>query len=574
MNRPNVIFLIVDSLRFDRMGLAGHDPSPTPAMDYWLSKGLLLRNAFAVGCPTEFAYPGLTTSTLPLDYGGYAQGITHRPKALAEVFRDAGYHTMRMVHDSFESDGAYERGFDQMLHFYDARRLHECAMVEVNHFRRLYRSGAQTLAQGVPELVERVRYKFREFASFARELQEQKSRGLLADSRLLAGYDYEQLTRAIAAEETLFAADPAEYARRIILSEEGEAFTFLEKFTESEREGRASRVIDGLNRRLMLRSLFSLLASAVRGRPNRQALRRHMHYLRHSHGRRVKFPSGGYLIKKLCDWVGSDHDGRPFFAWVHTVDVHEQNCWSYDMADGSALIEGEFASHRQLLRRIASRGGAYGGNPVYDLSVSYTDLQVDRLFRFLETSGRLADTVVVLTGDHGHNSAMWPVRSPYHVAEAFYDELYHVPVGFTGAGIVPRQSSALCSSLDIGSTLLGLIGLPIPPSFRGRDMGQSELASVNEVYAEHMGRGLCDLKLKPIKLSVRSNTAKLVYETAPGVRAEAGQIVQFYDLANDPLELTNLAAGTSHPEKKRLLLLAQRRVAEIRSHCGCQERSA
>lgn len=564
MPRPNVIFLIIDSLRYDRTGLGGHQPSPTPAIDHWLKRGLRLHNAFSVGCPTEFAYPGLTTSTLPLDYGGYAQGITHRPKALAEVFRDAGYHTMRLVHDSFESDGAYERGFEEMLHFYDVRRLHECAMVEVSHFRRLHRSGAQSLAEAKQELAERVSYKFREFAGFARQMQEEKAKGLLSDSVLLQGYDYEELARVIAAEETRFRSDPAGYAERIIVDENSPAFGFLPEFTQRHQNpGRTA--VDGVNRGVMLRSLMTVLGGGLRGRFNSQALRRQFHYLRHPHRERVKFPSGGYLIKKLCDWIGTDHGSRPFLAWVHTVDVHEQNCWSYDVAGEPDRLATEASAHRELLRRIAARGGAYGGNPVYDLSVRYTDLQVERLFRFLESSGRLDDTLVVLTADHGHNSTAWPVRPVYHVAEEFYDDLYHVPVGFVGAGTAAREWSGLASSLDIGATVLGLAGLPVPASFRGQDLSKPGAGGRSHVLAEHMGRGLCDLKLKPVKLCVRTPTAKLVYEVEPTQAPDGGVVRHYYNLAEDPQELVNLGPAPQHGEFAGLRHIAVTRVAEIRA---------
>lgn len=567
MRHPNVIFLIIDSLRYDRTGLGGHQPSPTPAMDRWLQRGLRLRNAFAVGCPTEFAYPGLSTSTLPLDHGGYAQGITRRPKALAEAFRDAGYHTMRLVHDSFESDGAYERGFEEMLHFYDVRRLLECAMVEVNHFRRLRRAGVQPIAEGVAELAERIRYKFHEFADFARQMQDEKVRGLLADSVLLQEYDYAALARTIAAEEARFRADPGRYAEQIILAEEPRVFGFLQEFTKRSTTFRQSAV-DGLNRGVVLRSLAAVLGAAFRGRLNRQALRRQFHYLRHPHRERVKFPSGGYLIKKLCEWVAADRGERPFFAWVHTVDVHEQNCWSYDLAGATDRLAAEAAAHRDLLRRIAARGPDYGGNPLYDLSVHYADMQVDRLFRFLESSGRLEDTVVVLTSDHGHNSTAWPVRPAYHVAEEFYDDLYHVPVGFVGAGVTPREWPGLASSLDIGATVLGLAGLPVPAGFQGRDLSQPGAGARSHVIAEHMGRGLCDFKLKPIKLCVRTPTAKLVYEVAPSQPAAQGVARHYYNLAEDPLELVNLGHAPQQPEFGRLHRIAVDRVHAVRHGAG------
>jgi arylsulfatase A-like enzyme len=562
MRPPNVIFLIIDSLRADRTGLGGHRPSPSPVLDGWLGEGLVLRRNFATGCPTEFAYPGLMTSTLPLDHGGYTNGITSRPQTLAESFQAAGYRTMRIVHDSFEANSGYGRGFAESIYRFDLRRLRERAMIEIGQFRRFYRADPGALPQLAAELAARLRHKFAEYDQYAAELAAADQRGDLQDTLLLQGIDYARLRELVLREQSVFVADPRAYAEPMITEQGPEALGFLQKFAQGQQP--KLRSLDRPGRWLILLSFLALVRHAAAGWPNRQALRHHSHYFGRPLASRVKYPSGAYYIEQLGRWIADQKGAQPFFAWLHLVDIHDQNFWSFDLPGDGQRQRAEYRAHREFLARIADRGSAYPGSPVYDLSVRYTDLQLGRLREILRQTGRARDTLVVITGDHGHNFPFWPRRAPFHQAEAFFDDLYHVPAGVVGPGVPARVHGGLSSSMDLGPTVLGLAGLPIPTAFRGRDLSQADAPEVAQVFSEHMGPGLCDFARKSMRIAVRSASGKLIYEVAPAAAADGGVVRAYYDLAADPHELCNLAAEPAGPERQRLEALVQARVQEIR----------
>src|SRR5437762_11544961 len=113
MNRKNVIVLVIDSLCFRRLGFGGHRPSPSPQMDALFQSGLVFSNCFAVGCPTDFGLLGIMTSSLPLDFGGYGNGLKNRPATLSEALKEKGYSSAYFSPVSAPSDWGTRRGYDE-----------------------------------------------------------------------------------------------------------------------------------------------------------------------------------------------------------------------------------------------------------------------------------------------------------------------------------------------------------------------------------------------------------------------------------------------------------------------------
>ena len=95
--RPNIILVIVDTLRYDRLGSSGYRPALTPNIDKLVANGLSFSNNHANGCVTSVAFPSIFTSTLPLDYGGYEDGIHNRPTSFPEILKNVGYENYGLI---------------------------------------------------------------------------------------------------------------------------------------------------------------------------------------------------------------------------------------------------------------------------------------------------------------------------------------------------------------------------------------------------------------------------------------------------------------------------------------------
>jgi arylsulfatase A-like enzyme len=110
-NGTSVVLISIDATRPDV--LLDGETTPAPFLRDLFEENFTLTSCFSTGYPTQFALPGLMSSTLPLDHGGYDYGIRDRPTAVAEVFADRGYDTVALVNGFMTGRlFSYNRGFE------------------------------------------------------------------------------------------------------------------------------------------------------------------------------------------------------------------------------------------------------------------------------------------------------------------------------------------------------------------------------------------------------------------------------------------------------------------------------
>ncbi|MFB9811039.1 sulfatase [Haloarcula sebkhae] len=130
----NVLFLVVDSLRYD--AVAG-DEFATPNLDQIADSGVWFSKCFSQGISTAPAMTSMLTGRYPLDYGGHWYLEENQP-TMAEQFQRNGYTTgaihsnpnvshLRNFHRGFdtfeenilplESEGMLERAPDDLLRY-------------------------------------------------------------------------------------------------------------------------------------------------------------------------------------------------------------------------------------------------------------------------------------------------------------------------------------------------------------------------------------------------------------------------------------------------------------------------
>jgi arylsulfatase A-like enzyme len=206
----------------------------------------------------------------------------------------------------------------------------------------------------------------------------------------------------------------------------------------------------------------------------------------------------------------------PFFLWLHYFDPHN-----------------EYMPHE---------GFAFGDGALdrYDGEIAYTDQQIGRLLEAFRRRGLLERTIVVLMADHGEG--FLEHGHIYH-STTLYDELLHIPLILHVPGALPQRASFVAAGIDVAPTLVSLLGLPIPQSFRGRPLrlvdGRFQDPGDVPVVAE--SRWDVDLR------AIRTGRWKLIVDRAGGAR-------KLFDLDTDPRERRNLRKR--HPEMVQRLEMA------------------
>ena len=237
------------------------------------------------------------------------------------------------------------------------------------------------------------------------------------------------------------------------------------------------------------------------------------------------------VVEPAIGWLRQIPKAQRFFAWVHLYDPHAPRDPPPPYAGRSA-------------------------DP-YDGEIAYADAQVGRLLESLRALGREADTLVVLTADHGEG--MGEHREMTH-GLFVYASTIRVPLilrlpGQVEAGSVREE---LVGAADLMPTVLELIGLTPPGDLHGRSLARGGAgAPRHSVYAETLFPHL-NFRWSALA-SLRSGRYKLI-------RAPRSEL---YDLAADPGETRNLygaepaIAARLERELERYLGAADVRDAEL-----------
>lgn len=177
----------------------------------------------------------------------------------------------------------------------------------------------------------------------------------------------------------------------------------------------------------------------------------------------------------------------------------------------------------------------------------HLDSQMARVFQALEKSGRLNDTIVIVTGDHGEEfmeKGRWGHNS------TFSQEQIRVPLLIHAPGRPPAMYAGMTSHLDLPATVMNLLGIEADPSIHsyGGDMLSPDFNRTYTVASDWHGNALITPELKMIfsKKSAANSASTTSLDDEPMSLAEAGtgyrsvlerftrELSRFYNLQRRP----------------------------------------
>jgi len=113
----NLVFILIDTLRADRVGAYGYERPTSANLDALARHGILFRDVLAQSSWTKTSMASLWTGTLPLNNGILRFEDALPPEVLmpAEILRDAGFRTAGVFRNGWVAPNF---GFDQGFEFY------------------------------------------------------------------------------------------------------------------------------------------------------------------------------------------------------------------------------------------------------------------------------------------------------------------------------------------------------------------------------------------------------------------------------------------------------------------------
>jgi arylsulfatase A-like enzyme len=176
---------------------------------------------------------------------------------------------------------------------------------------------------------------------------------------------------------------------------------------------------------------------------------------------------------------------------------------------------------------------------LYDEYLAYVDAEFGRFYDFLDESGVLEDTYLIVTADHGQ---LFERKIHGHVTSTLYDPLLQIPLLIARPGQREREDLfAPTSCVDILPTLFHITGKPIPAWCEGQVLpgfGRAGIGETRGIYAVEAKR---NRKMAPLKIGtvawIRERYKLIRYI---GFEGHDG-VHELYDLRNDPEEREDLS---------------------------------
>ena len=238
------------------------------------------------------------------------------------------------------------------------------------------------------------------------------------------------------------------------------------------------------------------------------------------------------LTDQALEWLGEYKRPAPFFLWVHYVDPHAPYRFRKEFAKRLGLSEEE-----ELPR-----------SDRYDTEIAFTDRHVGRLLEGVSRKSRPENTLIIFTADHGESLGE---HDYWGHGRHLYEPNLHIPLGVVWSGTLPPRTIQAPSLItDIAPTVLSLVGISSPTSFRGFDWWpvlqkgaeppydrithfQAHKGAVQTKKGAERGRqrGL-------LEVAVLHNGVKEILRVKHTAR-------KVYDLNDDPLELKSLVKKNS-----------------------------
>jgi arylsulfatase A-like enzyme len=120
-SRPNVVFILMDDLRWDELGCTGHPFLKTPNVDRIAREGALFRNAFATTPLCSPSRASFLTGLYPHTHGVTDNtdhdALSHRLVTFLKLMHDAGYATAFLGKWHMGTDDSPRPGIDHWIGF-------------------------------------------------------------------------------------------------------------------------------------------------------------------------------------------------------------------------------------------------------------------------------------------------------------------------------------------------------------------------------------------------------------------------------------------------------------------------
>ena len=178
----------------------------------------------------------------------------------------------------------------------------------------------------------------------------------------------------------------------------------------------------------------------------------------------------------------------------------------------------------------------------YYALITHMDTQIGRILDALEATGKADNTYIIFTADHG----LAVGDHGFLGKQNMYDSSMRVPLFISGPGLKAGKTvNAPVYLQDVMATSLEIAGAPKPAQVEFNSLlplatGRTSSSAYDSIYGAYVGT----------QRMLRTDQYKMIiYPTA--------NMVRLYNMVDDPLEMNDLASGSTRPVELLRTLFTQ-----------------
>lgn len=549
----NVFFIVIDSFLYNKIGNCSYGNSPTPFLDEIKKQSLFVSNLYSQGPYTEAGNKALLTGSDSLIHGGYMHNLNQSRDIYLDVFKKNGYFIIEYFLPYYLYSNKDFENID-IQYFTSDFIFNSVWSNRLKHFKEV-KEKEKLSESDYYDIFTQLDLTFQAWGNFLENDNKEKYKYI---ERIISDYDFEGNYSLLIDEKKKYTQSPKEYADRLLdMGSEHELFK-IQNLNYSNyldfdffRQHFYEKNVDLVNKIRKKQFLYNLRnnhinvykAAASLFKKSDEYYRSVLFslgsgFLANQYKKKGQFlqslPSCRSLLRGCLQNVQEYSGNKPLFIHVHPEDLHNRTSFlTYDIFDVRLL------DHEVTLMKdyIGSLNKNYRGELVYDLALVYIDDCIKEFVNGLKKMGKLSDSVIIITSDHGYSYDCVPLRNRF--VNNHHSENYHIPAFFYDNGNHKGVIESYHTSKDVLPTIYSLCGIGAPVSINGRS-----ILHYNEdnAYAisEYLGGGCPDMRRRPIQYMIRNKEWLLVYYVKLFDDFEAGEVVELYNLKDDPKELNNL----------------------------------
>ena len=549
-NKKNVIFLVVDSVFFDKTNSNDYRNCPTPFLNKMKKNAIYTTNMYSEAPYTEAALVSLLGGVDTLKYGGYLKKLWNK-KTILDVFKENDYEVFfngyqPLVYPKYSYPGITKEYYNVCYDFSSAWSY------RLEFYSNIYKKDGLS-DKYLNMLCEMLEDNLNNWMKFFNDMLN-KSENTDLIYNLVNTFGLEDNISLLQKEIDLFNKNKKDYLIELFNKEKEHNLFKIKTYCLDKRQtsdfkiNRYNRYIkvfkkiynknlkyNLVNNKIVFNDfvkdnnkfikLLKVYKNCLFDKDLMEKIDYNKNFVKAS-------PSIRTMYNHFFNHLKSNDIKKPFFAYLHTEECHYPEIfYSHDIDDFNVLDK-EFKRINDYISNIKK---GYKGSLAYDLSLLYTDMCIENLYNNLKENDMLKDTIFVMCADHGSSYTFDPFHESY--VKNFYRENYNIPFLVFGDGIEKKELNNFYNSKDIPATILDICNIKKPDSWDGMSILKN---SRDYVLLENVNGGCPDYNYRNIFMGIRDNKYSIVMELNVNKKFEDGSIYSIYDVNNDIYERNNL----------------------------------